>query len=132
MIFALVAVLSGAALYAACVAAAALQAGGASALWWLAVVAVALCHAGSGLLAMNAPAAGQGIASATGSAVSLGITGIVLAAALLLVFRFPIRLPPGTAMLLLGACVVVGAMVLAVAYSRRIADPGARRQNSQH
>jgi len=132
MIFALVAVLSGAALYAACVAAVALQAGGASALWWLAVAAVALCHAGSGLLAMSARAAGQGFASATSPAISLGITGIVLAAALLLVFRFPIHVSQEAAMLLLGACVVVGAMVLAVAYSRRIADPGARRPGRRH
>ena len=111
----LVALASGATLYVACVAALSLHAGGASALGWLAVVAVALCHAASGFLTMGA----GGAASATNAAISLGITGITSAAALLLVFRFPIHLPEGPAMLLLGVCAVAGAAIVAVAYLRR-------------
>lgn len=122
MRFALVAFLSGAALYAACVAAAALQASGASGLWWVAVAIVALCHAGAGLLTIDLRAAGRGAASLAAPAVSLGITGIVLIAALLLVLRFPMQLAQGTAMLLLGGCVMVAATVLAVAFSRRISS----------
>jgi hypothetical protein len=114
--FAVVALASGATLYVASVAAFSLHAGSASALWWLAVAAVALCHAGSGFLALR----GGGAASATGAAISLGITGIISVAALLLVFRFPIHLPKGAAMLLLGVCAVTGAGILAVAYLRRI------------
>jgi len=132
---ALVALLWGAVLYLACVAALALHAGGASPLWWLAVAFVALCHAGSGFLTMGrglANAAASIAASATGAAISLGITGIVSAAALLLVFRFPIELAPDTAGLLLGACVVAGATVVAVALSRRILCLGDGSQSNRH
>ena len=113
--FGLVALASGATLYVAFVAAFSLHDGGASALWWLAVAAVALCHAASGFLTMGV----GGAASATGVTISLGITGIISVAALLLVFRFPIHLPKGAAILLLGVCVVTGAGIVAVAYLRR-------------
>jgi hypothetical protein len=60
-----------------------------------------------------------GAASATGVTISLGITGIISVAALLLVFRFPIHLTKGAAILLLGVCVVMGAGIVAVACLRR-------------
>jgi hypothetical protein len=114
--FGLVALASGATLYAACVAALSLHAGGASALWWLAAAAVALCHAASGYLTMRI----GGAAAATGATISLGITGIISVAALLLVFRFPIHLPNGAAILLLSVCAMTGACLVTVAYLRRI------------
>ena len=132
---ALAALLSGAVLYVACVAALSLHVGGASSLWWCAVAAVALCHAGSGFLTMGrgvASSVASVAASATGGAISLGITGIVSVVALLLVFRFPIHLSPGTAMLTLGACVGVGAIILAIAFSRRNFGTNARRQSGRH
>jgi hypothetical protein len=109
----LLGVASGAALYLACVAVVSLLAGGFSSAWWLGVVAVAACHQCSGFFSMR----GYG-ASTTRAAVSLGITGIVLAAALFLVFYFPILLTSNVATALLGVCAAVSASVLALAYLR--------------
>lgn len=119
MAFALVAFGSGAAVYVGCVAVLSLQATGASSTWWLAVAVAAVCHAASGFLAMAGNRAATGAGYATEAVTSLGITGIVLVAALLLVYRFPIHLTPGVAKLVLAASLGTAASVLALAYLHR-------------
>jgi cobalamin synthase len=134
MAFALVAFGSGAAVYVACVAVFSLHAAGASSTWWLTVAVVAVCHAASGFLAMTgnrAAAAATGTGYATEAFISLGITGIVLVAALLLVYRFPIDLTPGAAKLVLAASIVTAASVLALAYLHRSLRVGDRSRGGE-
>lgn len=119
MNLAVLAFLSGGLLFLTSTAVVALQLNGiTSKLWWIALAAVALCHAGMGFLAMRgdeAFARGQRGTGAFCLAASLAITAAASVAAALAAIWFPIALSPGVAFVLIAASISVGGVVLAAA-----------------